>query len=253
VRTLVAALIGFASGIASGAFGIGGALLSTPGIRWALDAPPLVAVGTTLPVIIPTAITGVIAYIRAGFVHARVAVTAAAAGGCFAILGALATELVAGEALLVATAGLLFVLSVRMLPKKNGSVQPPVAVAPTTPTLLAIGAVSGFVAGLLGVGGGVILVPVLSGLLRFPIKMALGTSLAVVAAQAIPGSVTHWLIGNIDWTIAGGLMLGVIPGARIGSRLAVAAEDRALRTVVAVAMMILAIVFGGTELREWLT
>jgi uncharacterized protein len=251
VRTLVAALIGFASGIASGAFGIGGALLSTPGIRWALDAEPLIAVGTTLPVIIPTAITGVIAYIRAGFVELKAAATMAAAGGCFAILGALTTELIAGEALLVATAVLLFILSVRMLPKRERE-EPLAVIEPTTVALLGIGAVSGFVAGLLGVGGGVILVPVLTGLLRFPIKQALGTSLAVVAAQAIPGSVTHAIIGNIDWTIAGGLVCGVIPGARIGSRLAVATEDRKLRTIVAVAMMALAIVFGGTEVKEWL-
>jgi uncharacterized membrane protein YfcA len=251
VRTLIAALIGFSSGVASGAFGIGGALLSTPGIRWALDAPALIAVGTTLPVIIPTAITGLIAYVKAGFVQTRVAAIAAAAGGCFAIIGALTTELVAGEALLAATAVLLFILSVRMLPRKGEHKAP--AIEPTVAAVLVIGSISGFVAGLLGVGGGVILVPVFSGLLRFPIKTALGTSLAVVAAQAIPGSVTHALIGNIDWTIAGGLVLGVIPGARIGSRLAVAAEDAKLRMIVAVAMMILALIFGGTELREWLT
>jgi hypothetical protein len=250
VRTVVAALIGLASGIASGAFGIGGALLSTPGIRWALDVEPLIAVGTTLPVIIPTAITGVIAYIRTKFVDTRAAVITAAAGGVFAIFGALATKVVPGEALLVATAVLIFVLSIRMYPR-DAHMKPPI-LEPTVPVLLAIGAVSGFVAGLLGVGGGVILVPVLTGLLRFPIKMALGTSLAVVAAQAIPGSVTHALIGNVDWTIAGGLAIGTIPGARIGSRLAVATEDRKLRAIVAVAMGILAIVFGGTELRELL-
>jgi uncharacterized membrane protein YfcA len=251
VRTFVAALIGFASGVASGAFGIGGALLSTPGIRWALDAPALIAVGTTLPVIIPTAITGLVAYVRTGFVDTRTAVVAAAAGGCFAIVGALATEYVAGELLLVATAVLIFILSVRMLPAK-AALKPP-RLRPTVPVLLVVGAVSGFVAGLLGVGGGVILVPVLTGLLRFPIKTALGTSLAVVAAQAIPGSVTHSLIGNVDWRIAGGLALGVIPGARIGSRLAVAAEDAKLRVVVALAMAILAVAFAVTELRELLS
>ena len=250
MRTLIAALIGFASGVASGAFGIGGALLSTPGIRWALDVSPLIAVGTTLPVIIPTAITGLIAYVRTKFVDVRTAVVAAAAGGCFAILGALATKAIPGTALLLATAVLIFILSVRMLPKKR-ALEPPV-LQPTVPVLLVIGAISGFVAGLLGVGGGVILVPVLTGLLRFPIKTALGTSLAVVAAQAIPGTVTHALIGNIDWGIAGGLILGVIPGARIGSRLAVASEDAKLRTVVAIAMALLAVVFAITELRELL-
>ncbi|MEX0874939.1 MAG: sulfite exporter TauE/SafE family protein [Actinomycetota bacterium] len=247
MRTLVAAVIGFASGIASGAFGIGGALLSTPGIRWALDAPALIAVGTTLPVIIPTALTGLVAYVREELVDIRSAAVAAASGGAFAIVGALTTQVVSGEALLVTTAALIFVLSIRMLPSA-GALRPP-RFKPTIPVLLVVGSVSGFVAGLLGVGGGVILVPVLTVLLRFPVKSALGTSLAVVAAQAVPGTLTHALIGNIDWSIAGGLVLGVIPGAWIGSRIAVAAEDRKLRTVVALAMAALAVAFAVTEIR----
>ena len=112
---------------------------------------------------------------------------------------------------------------------------------------------SGFISGLLGVGGGVILVPVLSGLLRFPIKTAIGTSLAVVAAQAIPGTITHAQLGHIDWHIAGGLVIGVIPGARIGSQLAIATEDRRLRLFVAIALAVLALIFGGTELRQLLS
>jgi uncharacterized membrane protein YfcA len=248
LRTLIAALIGFGSGIASGAFGIGGALLSTPGIRWALDAPALIAVGTTLPVIIPTALTGLVAYVRGKMVDTRSAFVAAAAGGVFAIFGALATQAIAGEALLITTAALIFVLSVRMFPRRSDETPHP-RFRPTVPVLLVVGAISGFVAGLLGVGGGVILVPVLTVLLRFPVKTALGTSLAVVAAQAIPGTVTHAIIGNVDWAIAGGLMIGVVPGARIGSRLAVAAEDRKLRTVVAIAMAVLAIAFAVTEIR----
>jgi hypothetical protein len=120
------------------------------------------------------------------------------------------------------------------------------------PVFLIVGAVSGFVAGVLGVGGGVILVPVLTVVLRFPVKTALGTSLAVVAAQAVPGTITHSLLGNIDWRIAAGLAIGVIPGARIGSRWAVAAEDKRLRTIVAIAMGVLALAFGVTELRAWL-
>lgn len=252
MRTFIAALIGFGSGIASGAFGIGGALLSTPGIRWALDAPALIAVGTTLPVIIPTAVTGLIAYVKEKLVDLRSASIAAAAGGAFAVIGALVTQAVAGEALLITTAALIFVLSVRMIPRRVDQTPPP-GLRPTVPVLLVVGASSGFFAGLLGVGGGVILVPVLTVLLRFPVKTALGTSLAVVAAQAIPGTVTHALIGNIDWAIAGGLVIGVVPGARIGSRLAVAAEDRKLRTVVAVVMALMAIAFALTEIRALAT
>jgi uncharacterized protein len=250
--TVFAALIGFASGVASGAVGIGGAILSTPGIRWTLDVPAVIAVGTTLPVIVPSAITGVIAYIRTGFVETRAAVVAAAAGSCFAVLGALVTDIVQGELLLVATAVLILVLAYRMLPRDDDETRAP-RFEPTVPVLIVVGAVSGFVSGLLGVGGGVILVPVLSGLLRFPIKSAIGTSLAVVAAQAIPGTVAHAQLGHIDWSIAGGLVIGVIPGARIGSRIAVATEDRKLRLFVAIALAVLALIFGATELRQLLT
>jgi uncharacterized membrane protein YfcA len=247
VRTFVAALIGFASGVASGAFGIGGALLSTPGIRWALKAPPLIAVGTTLPVIIPTALTGAWTYVRGQFVDRKFATVAATSGGAFAALGALATKVIPGEILLVTTAVLILFLSVRMLP--SPSVIKPPRVQPSVPVFLVIGAVSGLLAGLLGIGGGVILVPVLTVVLRYPLKAALGTSLAVVAAQAIPGTVVHALLGHIDWSIAAGLSIGVIPGARIGSKWAIAASDTRLRVMVALAMGTLAIVFGAGELR----
>jgi len=154
VRTLVAVLIGFASGAASGAFGIGGALLSTPGIRWALNAPPLIAVGTTLPVIIPGALTGVWNYSRGGFVDRRFAVIAAAAGGVFAVVGALATQVIPGEILLITTAVLILFLALRMLPSPPAEHTP--RLRPSVPLFVVIGALSGLLAGLLGIGGGVI-------------------------------------------------------------------------------------------------
>lgn len=247
METAVAAFIGFASGVASGAFGIGGALLSTPGIRWTLDVPPLIAVGTTLPVIIPTALTGVWTYMREGLIDKRFATTAAISGGAFAILGALATSVIPGEILLLTTAVVILFLSLRMLPAPPTSTEP--RFRPSLLLFAAVGAASGLMAGLLGVGGGFVLVPVLAVVLRLPLKMALGTSLAVVAAQAIPGSVVHALLGHIDWGIAAGLAIGVIPGAHLGSRWAVAASDKRLRVAVAIAMGALAVVFGITELR----
>jgi hypothetical protein len=250
VRTLIAAVIGFVSGIASGAFGIGGALLSTPGLRLILDTPALVAVGTTLPVIIPTALTGVATYARNKLIDTRTAAVLCTSGAVFAVFGALATKLVAGEVLLILTAVLILFLSLRML-RHTPSMQAP-AIRPSIAVLLVVGAVSGFISGLLGVGGGVILVPVLAVILRFPVKTALGTSLAVVAAQSIPGTVTHALIGNIDWRIVGGLVIGVVPGAYIGSRAAVAAEDAKLRLVVGVGMAALALAFGLGELHNLL-
>ncbi|HVL81235.1 MAG TPA: sulfite exporter TauE/SafE family protein, partial [Actinomycetota bacterium] len=207
--------------------------------------------GTTLPVIIPTALTGLVAYARGGFVDARIAVPAALGGAGFAVVGALATSRVRGELLLIATAALILFLSVRMLRERTGVSQ--ATARGGTALYLGVGAVSGFVSGLLGLGGGVVLVPVFTGLLRLPIKVALGTSLAVIAAQAVPGTIVHERLGNIDWAIALGLTVGVIPGARIGSRLAVRASDRRLRLAVGVAMGLMAVLFGGSEIVALMT
>lgn len=243
-------VVGFGSGVASGAFGIGGAVLSTPAIRVLLGTPAKVAVGTTLPVIVPAALTALIAYHRRHLIAFRTAVPAACAGCSFAIVGAAATELVAGEALLVGTAVVIFSLALQML-RRPSATRPP-QLQPGVALVLATGAISGFLSGLLGIGGGVILVPVFTVLAGMPVKAALGTSLAVIAVQAIPGTVVHAVLRNIDWTIAAGLSVGVIPGARVGSKLAVAAQDDALRVVVALGLAALALAFGASELRELL-
>lgn len=248
MTVFVASLIGLVSGVASGAFGIGGALLTTPGIRILLHTPARMSVGTTLPVVIPAAIVGLIAYVRDDLVDIRLATTAALSGASFAVLGAYLTQFVPGETLMIITAALILAMSIKMLPIKGGVPQP--QIHPGVAVYLLVGALSGFVSGLLGLGGGLILVPVFTVLLRIPVKTALGTSLAVVAAQAIPGTVVHALLHNIDWTVAAGLAIGVIPGARVGSKLAVRADDRKLRLIVGIGMAVLAVFFGASEIRN---
>ena len=76
-----------------------------------------------------------------------------------------------------------------------------------------IGLVSGITSGLFGVGGGIIMVPAMMFFLGMDIKLAVGTSLAVIIPTAIMGSFKHFQLGNVDWRIA--LMLA--PTAIIGS------------------------------------
>ena len=91
------------------------------------------------------------------------------------------------------------------------------------------GAATGLYSGFLGLGGGFVLVPLLTRWLRYPIKCAIGTSLVAIAILAVPGAITHVVIGNVDWAIAAGLTIGAIPGAVVGSRIGLGASDRALR------------------------
>jgi uncharacterized membrane protein YfcA len=114
--------------------------------------------------------------------------------------------------------------------------------------LVLIGTAAGGMSGLLGVGGGLVMVPAFAGWVRMPLKEALGTSLACVAILAVPGTVTHALLGHIDWLYALPLCVGVIPGAAIGSHLALRSSDRTLRLLVGTTLGVIAVFYGTSEI-----
>jgi len=253
---LLAAVIGFASGVLSGAFGIGGGIVTTPAIRLLMGAPALIAVGTPLPVIIPSAITGALSYARRGLTDVRSGVILGLSGAATAVAGALLATRAGGTIVLLGTALLILYAATDMVLQV---LRPPVAAEdaadasrPTPPPrmagLVAIGALTGLYSGFFGLGGGFVLVPMLSRWMRFPIKRAIATSLVTVALLAIPGTITHALLGNIDWRIALGLAIGVVPGAMLGARITLGSADRAIRIAFATLLVGVGVWLATSEL-----
>jgi hypothetical protein len=111
-----------------------------------------------------------------------------------------------------------------------------------------IGTGAGLLSGLLGVGGGILMVPSFQGWLRMGLKETIATSLACVGLLAIPGTITHTIKHHIDWTFAVPLCIGVIPGARIGARFAIQAADQSLRRITGVVLGSIAIVYAVFEI-----
>lgn len=82
--------------------------------------------------------------------------------------------------------------------------------------LIAIGLIAGAMSGLFGVGGGIIIVPLLL-MLGFDARLAAGTSVAAILPTSIVGGASYAIVGDIDWVIAALLAVGVIAGAQLGS------------------------------------
>ena len=137
-----------------------------------------------------------------------------------------------------------------MRPDRSASSKSASQTRPELSTLHAvgIGMASGLLSGLLGVGGGIVMVPGFHEVLKLPTKVAIGTSLACVGLLAIPGTITHALLHDIDWRFAAFLAVGVIPGARLGASLAIRATDRRLRLAVALFLAVISVVYGIGEL-----
>lgn len=235
---------GLLAGAFSGALGVGGALLATPLVRF-LGLAPYLAIGTTVPVMLPTTITGAWTYHREGLVDLRAAAWTAPSAAAAAVLGAFTTRRVDGHLLMILTAGIMLVLALRN-PARRREAEPPAGRRPA-PGLVALGGVAGFFSGLLGIGGGFLLVPAYLRVFRFPVKTALGTSLTVIALTVAPNIAAQAFVGNVDWRVAVLLSLGVIPGARAGALLSIRAPERALRLAIPGALAVVALVYASIE------
>jgi uncharacterized protein len=308
LRDALALLLGFVTGVLSALFGIGGAIVSNPGLR-ILGAAPLVAVGTTLPSILPGAISGTLRYRREGLIDWRLIIPAAAAGLLAVVGGSLLSHAVPGQGhlLLLLIAVLLAVTAWRTaftgatpeagvpgagdnrehptspsapLPLRGGShrrvgwsraatpgpgspapTPGPAGSDPVASGRLArrrrwiaagIGLSAGLLSGLLGIGGGVIMVPAFTELLSMSLKSAIATSLVCVGIFGVPATITHAFLGDVDWRLAILLAIGVIPGARVGAALTIRTAERRLRLAVGVFLALVALVYFVTETRALL-
>ncbi|MEW5771502.1 MAG: sulfite exporter TauE/SafE family protein [Pseudomonadota bacterium] len=104
------------------------------------------------------------------------------------------------------------------------------------PAYLALGLATGVIAGLLGVGGGLVMVPALTWAFAqqgfpagFNIHMALGTSLAVIIPTSISSMRAHHAHGAVDWSVVRRITPGILLGTLLGGGVAVLLPDRGLR------------------------
>ena len=252
LRDSLTLISGVVTGVMSGTFGVGGAVISTPAIR-ALGLSAALAVGTTLPSIIPGAIAGSWRYRTAELIRWDVVVATAPAGIISAVIGAWISPRVPGEGhlLMVLTAALLMWSAINMIRTLTpANLSDGLVVAKRSPKLFAVitGLLAGGLSGLLGVGGGIVMVPLFRRWLRLPIKNAIATSLICVGCFAVPGTITHALEGGIDWRFATWLAVGVVVGAPLGSRLALKMSDKRLQRAFGLFLAVIAFFYGLGEL-----
>ena len=110
--------------------------------------------------------------------------------------------------------------------------------------LVAIGVVGGLLSGLLGIGGGVIMVPLLVLWAGFGQRDAHAISLGAIIPISIAGIVTFGIAGRVNWLDALALAVGAVAGARIGAALLARADERVLKIVFGCFLVAAAVTMG---------
>jgi uncharacterized protein len=247
--TVVAA--GLVAGFTSGLFGVGGGIVVVPALTLLARFPPKLATGTSLTAIVPISIAGAIGYATSGEVDGAYAALVALGALAGAVIGTRGLESISVPALQLAFAGLMLVTAVRLVLGDDADgagrsdLSPAVVVG-----LLALGLAAGVLAGLFGVGGGIIIVPVLTIAFGLPLVLAKGSSLAVIVPTAIMGTLRNRRTGLT--ALRPGLVVGLagVLSALAASQLSLDLDPELSALLFAVLLLVVAIRLAVTARQD---
>ena len=212
--------IGAVAGGLSGLFGVGGGILIVPGLVLLLGMAQRRAHATSLASIVPIAVAGTAGYAVAGAIAWLAAGLLAAGGALGAVLGTQALRRIPERALRITFAAFLLVAA-GALPFEVTAERAPSIDVVAGMLLVVVGMVAGAMAGLLGVGGGIVMVPGLVLLAGVPQSVAKGTSLLVIIPTALVGTVRNVSHGDVDLPVAAAVGLAGVATSFVASILAV--------------------------------
>lgn len=252
---LAATLVGLGLGGAfvSGLLGVGGAIVMIPLL---LYVPPLLGVGAlsvkavsgiTMVQVLVAATSGMIAHRRHRAVNAELAWVGGAAMAAGSLLGAVGSHYVHERwlllvfALMVTAAGALMVVPLE-------AQSPPAPIGEprrfNRQRTAAVCAGVGLCAGLVGAGGAFLLVPLLLVVVGVPIRVTIGSSLAITAVSGLTGVVGKLATGQVPYESALIVALGAVPGAQLGATVSRRLSGDRLK-------LMLGLIIAVTAVRVW--
>lgn len=286
ITSIVLILVGVGIGVLSGMLGIGGGTIMVPVLRLGYGLDAFMATATSLFAIIPISLAGAITHIRARSCFPKLGLLLGIAGAVTSSAGVYLGSVSPSWLIMLAAAIIIVYSAFTMLRKalrmgKKGT-DPSVAggqkgTDPAMPTgnkgtdphgafeaeqtspcafaftrknvalAVVIGLVAGFASGYVGVGGGFIMVPLMTAWLGIPMKRTSGTSLIAIIILAIPGVIQQAFLGHIDYLAGIMLCAGAIPGAVLGARLVPRVPERTLRFIFAGLLAVAAVMLVINE------
>ncbi len=240
---LMLMLGGLVSGMLAGILGIGGGSVLVP-LMVALGFTPINAIGTSSLAILLTSLSGSIQNWRMGYIDWRKISSLGLPALLTAQLGAAIAQYIPAAWLLFGFAALMLT-NIYLVGLKQRSIAMASSLPATTRQKLLsstlTGCSAGLVAGLVGVGGGAILVPLQMLLLGETIKVAIQTSLGVVFLTAVSATIGHGINGHV--LFSQGIILGIggLLGAQFGTRYLPTIPDRIVNNLFHFTLLLISI------------
>lgn len=246
---------GFLAGIFGTLVGIGGGIFFVPIFLLLLHYSPQEAVGTSLVAVFVNVLSGTILYLRQKRVDIRCGWKFGVATIPGAFLGSWLAGLV-GDTLVIIFGFTMIILAIfnlfRKLYDRSGKTitytrtiidahKEVFRYSPKVGMGIVISFFVGVISSLFGIGGGVIHVPVLIGLLGFPVHIAAATSLFVLTISAFTGGISHIVLGNVLLLPAVIVAVAAIPGTQIGAAISQRVTSRVITRLLTLALVLVGV------------
>ncbi|MCJ7726959.1 MAG: sulfite exporter TauE/SafE family protein [Acidimicrobiia bacterium] len=215
-----AALLGVAAGVFGGLFGVGGGLVMVPGLVLLMSMGQRRAHATSVAAIVASATAAVVPLAWEDKVHWDAAGLLLVGGMAGALLGARMISRISEVWLARAFVVIVMVSAIRMAFEGGDGASSTGSVALgilSAAGLVATGLVAGGMAAMLGIGGGIVYVPVLVTVFGFAQHEAQATSLAVIVPTTLMAAWVHGRAGRVDWPKAFALGAGGFLGGALGA------------------------------------
>ena len=262
---LIAIPLGIAIGLSLGALGGGGSILTVPALVYVLGQDARTATTSSLVIVGLTSLLALVPHARAKRVRFSQGLLFGVLGTAGSFAGSALSTSVSPTMLLTAFAALMLLVAALMIrravkaPRELGhaidpTVEPMITLhpfscaCPRAAKVLVTATVVGLLTGFFGVGGGFALVPALVLALGFPMPVAVGTSLLVIAVNSATALAARLGSGHLDWSLIGVFTAAAVVGSLVGGRLAGRANPRHLTIAFATLLVVVALYTGVRSL-----
>lgn len=258
-------LLGFFVGFLSGLLGIGGGVIIVPLLTIFFGVPMKVAIGTSNLYIAITGLTGIYKHIKNKFVNFKIVLAIGISAIIFAQVGASLCIKTPKETVQLLFGVLLILIGLYIIIDKFLKFGKFKIIETKTkkfiygffvkfreekffvniPKAIVIGMITGLFSGFFGIGGAVILIPLMLYILKFPIYLTIGCSLTVAVLSAFSGSIIYFTNGFVDIFLVIWLSVGSVFGSYIGAYIAPKIKQKKLEEIFAIVVIIIGLKMIG--------